>query len=43
MVAEGVETVEVAERLRGLGVDVAQGWLCGRPAPASQLRLPGLR
>ena len=39
VVAEGVETPEVAARLRELGVDVAQGWLYGRPQPASALRL----
>ena len=39
VVAEGVETAEVAARLRELGVDVAQGWLYGRPQPASALRL----
>jgi diguanylate cyclase (GGDEF)-like protein/PAS domain S-box-containing protein len=39
VVAEGVETADVAQRLRELGVDVAQGWLYGRPQPASALRL----
>ncbi|HWG93839.1 MAG TPA: EAL domain-containing protein [Mycobacteriales bacterium] len=39
VVAEGVETAEVAARLRDLDVDVAQGWLYGRPQPASGLRL----
>ncbi|MFP5219339.1 MAG: EAL domain-containing protein [Actinomycetes bacterium] len=39
VVAEGVETPEVAGRLRELGVDVAQGWLYGRPQPACELRL----
>ena len=33
-VAEGVETDEVAALLRGLGCDVGQGWLFGRPMPA---------
>ena len=33
-VAEGVETDEVAALLRGLGCDVGQGWLFGRPVPA---------
>lgn len=33
-VAEGVETEETAALLRGLGCDVGQGWLFGRPAPA---------
>jgi diguanylate cyclase len=39
VVAEGVETTEVAARLRELHVDVAQGWLYGRPAPAAELGL----
>ena len=36
-VAEGVETEEVAELLRGLGCDVGQGWLFGRPVPAHRI------
>ena len=36
-VAEGVETEEVAALLRGLGCDVGQGWLFGRPAPARDI------
>ena len=31
LVAEGVETVEEADTLRALGVDLAQGYLFGRP------------
>ena len=31
-VAEGVETEDIAALLRGLGCDVGQGWLFGRPA-----------
>jgi diguanylate cyclase (GGDEF)-like protein len=33
-VAEGVETAEQSAVLRELGVDLQQGWLHGRPAPA---------
>jgi EAL domain-containing protein (putative c-di-GMP-specific phosphodiesterase class I) len=33
VVAEGVETAAEAEVLRGLGVDLGQGWFFGRPAP----------
>ena len=36
-VAEGVETEEVASLLRELGCDVGQGWLYGRPVPASTI------
>jgi EAL domain-containing protein (putative c-di-GMP-specific phosphodiesterase class I) len=38
VVAEGVETVEDAVALCGLGVDYGQGWYFGRPGPASDLR-----
>jgi diguanylate cyclase (GGDEF)-like protein/PAS domain S-box-containing protein len=34
-VAERVETVEVLNTLREIGVGYAQGYLCGRPAPIS--------
>jgi EAL domain-containing protein (putative c-di-GMP-specific phosphodiesterase class I) len=36
-VAEGVETEDVADRLRLLGCDQAQGWLFGRPEPAAAI------
>lgn len=36
-VAEGVETEEVAMLLRGLGCDIGQGWLFGRPVPAQDI------
>lgn len=34
VVAEGVETTEVADLLERLGCDLGQGWLYGRPVPA---------
>ncbi|MGB5132806.1 MAG: EAL domain-containing protein, partial [Steroidobacteraceae bacterium] len=34
-VAERVETPEVLETLRQIGVSYAQGFLCGRPCPMS--------
>ena len=36
-VAEGVETEDVAGLLRGLGCDIGQGWLFGRPVPAHRI------
>jgi diguanylate cyclase (GGDEF)-like protein len=36
-VAEGVEEPLIAERLRALGCDLAQGYLYARPVPADQL------
>jgi EAL domain-containing protein (putative c-di-GMP-specific phosphodiesterase class I) len=37
VVAEGVETPAEHAALRALGVDLGQGWLFGRPGPASAL------
>lgn len=37
VVAEGVETEAVAEALRRLGVDAAQGYLFSRPLPADEV------
>jgi EAL domain-containing protein (putative c-di-GMP-specific phosphodiesterase class I) len=43
-VGEGVETAEQLELVRGLGYDLAQGFLLGRPGPLAALRpvLPDL-
>ena len=37
VVAEGVETAEVRDRLEELGCDFVQGYLVGRPVPAAQI------
>jgi diguanylate cyclase (GGDEF)-like protein len=37
IVAEGVETRETWDALRGLGCSLAQGYLIGRPVPAEEL------
>ncbi|MFI1992896.1 putative bifunctional diguanylate cyclase/phosphodiesterase [Actinoplanes sp. NPDC020271] len=37
VVAEGVETVEVADLLKAAGCDIAQGYLVARPMPAGDL------
>jgi diguanylate cyclase len=39
VVAEGVETEQVRDRLAALGCDLAQGYLFGRPVPAEELDL----
>ncbi len=39
VVAEGVETAEVRDRIAGLGCRVAQGYLFGRPVPADDMPL----
>lgn len=38
VVAEGVEDTATLELLRGLGCDVAQGFLFARPGPAERIR-----
>jgi diguanylate cyclase (GGDEF)-like protein len=37
VVAEGIETTDVCERLAAMGCDTGQGYLISRPAPAEQL------
>ena len=37
VVAEGIETAEVCERLAAMGCDAGQGYLISRPAPAEEL------
>ncbi|HXB61872.1 MAG TPA: EAL domain-containing protein [Acidobacteriaceae bacterium] len=37
MLAEGVETLDQAHILSGLGIELAQGWLYGKPFPAAEL------
>jgi diguanylate cyclase (GGDEF)-like protein len=37
VVAEGIETADVCERLAAMGCDTGQGYLISRPAPAEQL------
>jgi EAL domain-containing protein (putative c-di-GMP-specific phosphodiesterase class I) len=37
VIAEGIETHEMAEKMRALGVPLGQGFLLGRPAPAEEL------
>ncbi len=37
VVAEGIETAEVSERLAAMGCDAGQGYLIARPAPAEEL------
>ncbi len=42
VVAEGIETADVSERLAAMGCDAGQGYLISRPAPADELT-PWLR
>jgi EAL domain-containing protein (putative c-di-GMP-specific phosphodiesterase class I) len=37
-IAEGIETEEQFECLKRLGCDQVQGYLIGKPVPASELR-----
>jgi len=37
LIIEGIETAEQYEVVRRLGCDTAQGYLLGRPSPASHL------
>ena len=37
VVAEGIETSQVAQLLRDLGCEVGQGWFFGRPVPAHRI------
>lgn len=39
IVAEGIELIEDADTLQGLGCDLAQGWYYGKPIPIKQLVL----
>jgi diguanylate cyclase (GGDEF)-like protein len=41
-IAEGIETSDHAQTMESLGVDLGQGWLLGRPAPAPgrEMRVP---
>jgi EAL domain-containing protein (putative c-di-GMP-specific phosphodiesterase class I) len=43
VVAEGVETQEVAEQLLEYGCDFAQGFHLGRPQPASDIETVWLK
>ena len=40
VVAEGVETEEIAELLRAAGADLLQGYLFARPQPLEQIVAP---
>lgn len=43
LIAEGIETVQEMAALRSLGVTLGQGYLLGRPAPATDFLLPSAR
>lgn len=38
-IAEFVESQAIVDKLKGLGIDYAQGYFCGRPTPLSELAL----
>jgi diguanylate cyclase (GGDEF)-like protein/PAS domain S-box-containing protein len=40
VIAEGIETDDVAEKVRGLGIQLGQGYLLGLPAPAQEHAQP---
>ncbi len=42
MIAEGVETEEQFAHMRQLGCDQIQGYLIGKPVPASELTAYGI-
>ena len=42
VVAEGIETLSQAQALHGLGCDVGQGYLLGRPSPSGLLDPDGV-
>lgn len=41
VIAEGVETEEIADRVRRFGITLGQGWWLGMPAPPAALRWGG--
>ncbi|MDE2161185.1 MAG: EAL domain-containing protein, partial [Burkholderiales bacterium] len=41
LVAEGIETEDELEVVRGLGIELGQGWFLGRPGPVPAPAVPG--